>query len=111
MQRREFWFKVMLWSLGVAAAFGVVVVLTAGYAGVEGRAVATALLTAAVSARMWRIAISYDDEASTGYRIAQGGCGAFYLLSLWSLWLSDDSPRMFATAIVVLICAAVAAAG
>ena len=111
MQRREFWFKAMLWSLGVAAVFGVVVVLTADYAGVVGRTVATALITSAVSAGMWRIAIRYDIGASLAYRIAQAGCGAFYLLALSSVWSPDGSWRLFATALAVLIGTEVAGVG
>lgn len=77
-------FKVMLWSLGVTAFFGVVAVLTGSFE-VVGRVTATAFLTSAAAAFLWQAAVRLE-HSETAIKMAQSGAILFYLCALGGVW-------------------------
>lgn len=102
-------FKVMLWSLGVAAFFGVVAVLTASFE-VVGRVTATAFLTSAAAAFLWQAAVRLE-HSEPAIKMAQSGAILFYLCALGGIWDIGNEGQLWATAFVCLGCLTVAASG
>lgn len=102
-------FKVMLWSLGVAAVLGVIAVLTASF-DVVGRVTATAFLTAATAAFLWQAAVRLE-QSESATKMAQIGAILFYLFALGGIWNIGNEGKLWATASVCLGCLTVAASG
>jgi len=102
-------FKVMLWSLGVAALLGVVAVLTASFE-VVGRVTATAFLTSAAAAFLWQAAVRLE-QSESAIKMAQSGAILFYLFALGGIWDIGNEGKLWATAFVCLGCLTVAASG
>lgn len=102
-------FKVMLWSLGVAAALGVLAVLTASFE-VVGRVTATAFLTSVAAAFLWQAAVRLEQSASA-MKMAQAGTLLFYLFALCGIWDLGNEGQLWSTAFVCLGCLTVAASG
>jgi hypothetical protein len=102
-------FKVMLWSLGVAAVLGVTAVLTASFE-VVGRVTATAFLTSAAAAFLWQAAVRLEQSASA-MKIAQAGALLFYLFALCGIWQIGSDGKVWGTAFVCLGSLTVAASG
>lgn len=102
-------FKVMLWSLGVAALLGVIAVLTASFE-VVGRVTATAFLTSATAAYLWQAAVRLE-QSESATKMAQAGALLFYLFALGGIWDIGNEGQLWATAFVCLGCLTVAASG
>lgn len=102
-------FKVMLWSLGVAAVLGVIAVLTASFDAV-GRVTATAILTSAAAAFLWQAAVRLE-QSDLAVKIAQVGAIVFFLFALCGIWGIGDEGRMWGTAFICLGSLTVAASG
>jgi hypothetical protein len=102
-------FKVMLWSLGVAAALGVLAVLTASF-DVVGRVMATAFLTSATAAFLWQAAVRLE-QSESATKMAQAGALLFYLFALGGIWDIGDEGKLLATAFTCLGCLTVASSG
>lgn len=100
-RRSELMFRVMLWSLGIAAVCGVGAVLTASFA-VVGRVVGTAMLTAGVSAALWQSIDRLALKRARIRRLVDGGAAGFYLFSLLAIWGIGDEPKMWGTAIAIV---------
>lgn len=102
-------FKVMLWSLGVAAILGVTAVLTASF-DVVGRVTATAFLTSATAAFLWQAAVRLE-QSPLAMKIAQVGAVLFYLFALCGIWQIGPEGKLWVTAFVCLCGLTVAASG
>lgn len=102
-------FKVMLWSLGVAAVLGVIAVLTASVE-VVGRVTATAFLTSVVAAFLWQAAVRLE-QSESATKMAQAGAILFYLFALGGIWDIGNEGKLWATAFVCLGCLTVSSSG
>lgn len=102
-------FKVMLWSLGVAAVLGVLAVLTASFE-VVGRVTATAFLTSAAAAFLWQAAVRLE-QSESATKMAQAGAILFYLFALGGIWDLGNEGKLWATGFTCLGCLTVAASG
>ncbi len=102
-------FKVMLWSLGVAALLGVIAVLTASFE-VVGRVTVTAFLTSATAAYLWQAAVRLE-QSESATKMAQAGALLFYLFALGAIWDIGNEGKEWGTAFVCLGCLTVAASG
>ena len=100
-RRSALMFRVMLWSLGIAAVCGVGAVLTASFA-VVGRVVGTAILTAAVSAALWQSIDRLALKRTSLRRLVDAGAAGFYLFSLLAIWDVGDELKMWGTAIAII---------
>ena len=100
-RRSELMFRVMLWSLGIAAVCGVGAVLTASF-DVVGQVVGTALLTAGVSAALWQSIDRLALKRASLRRLVDGGAAGFYLFSLLAIWGIGNEPKMWGTAIAIV---------
>ena len=97
MSRRRIFLRIMLWSLGVAAAAGFIAMLVASYE-VVGRIVATALATAVASGIMWRLEALLDgkDKFASGL-LGMASTGICFLLSLFGIWAEGNEWRWWGT--------------
>lgn len=102
-------FKVMLWSLGLAAILGVAAVLTASL-DVVGRVTATAFLTSAVAAVLWQASIRLERDP-LAIKMAQSGAILFYVFALSGIWEIGNGEQVWGTAFVCLGGLSVAASG
>lgn len=102
-------FKVMLWSLGVAAVLDVIAVLTASF-DVVGRVTATAFLTSAVAAFQWQAAIRLEQSPSA-VKIAQAGALLFFIFALCGIWRIGNEGKAWGTGFICLGSMTVAASG
>ncbi|MEN0111160.1 MAG: hypothetical protein AAF805_10605 [Planctomycetota bacterium] len=89
-------FRVMLWSFAVAAVSGVAAVLAGGFDTI-GRVLATAFLTAVVSAVLWQVTLRCLDRPRTA-SVAQGVGLAVFLFSLLGIWGIGPAERCGQTA-------------
>jgi len=99
-RRSELMFRVMLWSLGIAAVCGVGAVLTASFA-VVGRVVGTAMLTAGVSAALWQSIDQLELKRASIRRLVDVASAGFYLFCLLAIWGIGNEPKMWGTAIAI----------
>ena len=106
----ELMFRVMLWSLGIAAVCAVGAVLTASFQ-VVGRVVGTAILTAVVAAILWRSIDRIGLARPIVRRLVDVAAGGFYLFSLLAIWDVGREARMWGTAVAVFAGCSLAAAG
>lgn len=106
---QKVFFKIMLWSLGVAAILGVLAVLTASF-DVVGRVMATALVTSVTAAFLWQAAMRLE-LTPVAIKIAQTGALLFYLFALCGIWQIGNEGKVWGTAFVCLGCLTVAASG
>jgi len=94
---RRIFFRVMLWSLGAAAAAGFLAMLTASYEVVL-RVAATAFATAVASGIMWRLEGLWDDaEKFVAGFLGMASTGICFLLSLLGIWMEGDEWRWWVT--------------
>ena len=109
-RRSELMFRVMLWSLGIAAVCGVGAVLTASF-DVVGRVVGTAILTAGVSAVLWQSIDRIGVARAIVRRLVDVAAGGFYLFALLGIWEVGREWRMWGTAIAIFAGFTLAAGG
>ncbi len=106
---QKVFFKLMLWSLAVAAVMGVMAVLTASF-DVVGRVMATALLTSVAAAFLWQAATRLE-QTPVAVNMAQVGALLFYLFALCGIWQIGNEGKMWGTSIICLGCLTVSASG
>lgn len=106
----ELMFRVMLWSLGIAAVCGVGAVLTASF-DVVGRVVGTAILTAGVSAVLWQSIDRIGVDRAIVRRLVDVAAGGFYLFTLLAIWDVGREWKMWGTAVAIFAAFTLAAGG
>lgn len=109
-RRSELMFRVMLWSLGIAAVCGVGAVLTASF-DVVGRVVGTAILTAGVSAVLWQSIDRIGLARAIVRRLVDVAAGGFYVFALLGIWEVGREWKMWGTAVAIFAGFSLAAAG
>jgi len=109
-RRSELMFRVMLWSLGIAAVCGVGAVLTASF-DVVGRVVGTAILTAGVSAVLWQSIDRIGGARAIVRRLVDVAAGGFYLFALLGIWEVGREWKMWGTAVAIFAGFSLAAGG
>ncbi len=109
-RRSELMFRVMLWSLGIAAVCGVGAVLTPSF-DVVGRVVGTAILTAGVSAVLWQSIDRIGVARAIVRRLVDVAAGGFYLFALLGIWEFGREWKMWGTAVAIFAGFTLAARG
>lgn len=109
MRNRELLFKLMIWSLGIAAASGVLAALTASYDTV-GRVAATAFLTCGIAGSLWFVYRQFENQDAAAH-IAEGSFGAAFLFALLGIWSVGNFESTWGTAMSLFFCGALAAGG
>lgn len=109
-KRSELLFRVMLWSLGIAAVLGVGAVLTASF-DVVGRVVGTAALTGIVSALLWQTTHRIGLARLVVRRLTDIGLVSFYVFALLGVWDVGRDREMWGTAFSMLVGCALTAGG